>query len=51
MRFGLITFVFLLLLSSGLYAQDQKKVVEKIVKEATENSQLEKLAYELTDLI
>src|SRR5690606_14777178 len=42
---------FLLLLYSGLYAQDQKKVVEKIVKEATENSQLEKLAYELTDLI
>lgn len=50
-RFGLATFVFLLILSSGLYAQNQKEVVEKIVKEATENSQLEKLAYELTDLI
>ncbi len=43
--------VVLMLLSVNLYAQDKKQIIKDIVKEATENSQLEKLAYEITDLI
>ena len=37
-------------LSPG-FAQDNKQVVEAIIKEATENSQLEKLGHELLDVI
>ena len=36
-------------LSINTYAQDTKAVVDKIVAEANDNSQLEKLAYELLD--
>ena len=36
---------------NGILAQDNNPVVDKIVKEATENSQLEKLAHELFDRI
>ena len=51
MRLSIKPILFLMLLSVGVYAQDQKQVIDRIVKEATENSQLEKLAYEVTDLI
>ncbi|HLR91116.1 MAG TPA: M20/M25/M40 family metallo-hydrolase [Balneolaceae bacterium] len=37
--------------TTSLTAQTQQEVVDAIVKEATENSQLEKLAYKLTDFI
>src|SRR5690625_2776344 len=37
--------------TTSLTAQTQQEVVDAIVKEATENSQLEKLAYTLTDFI
>ncbi len=46
--FLFITFLFT---SSISIAQTKDPVVESIVKEATENSQLEKLAHELTDMI
>jgi carboxypeptidase Q len=43
-------FVLLVLsISFSAQAQDTKTIVEKIVKEANENSQLENLAYELLD--
>ena len=48
------TFYFLTLcagLSTSIFAQDQKETVEKIVKEATENSQLKVLAHELLDVV
>jgi len=51
MKLSIKPFLFLMLLSASLYGQDQKEVIDKIVKEGTENSQLEKLAYEVTDLI
>ncbi|MBS1486704.1 MAG: M20/M25/M40 family metallo-hydrolase [Bacteroidetes bacterium] len=38
-------------LSSSVFAQSQDPVIDAIVKEATENSQLEKLAHELFDKI
>jgi hypothetical protein len=44
--------IFVLLMLSiavSVNAQDTKAIVDKIVKEANENSQLEKLAYELLD--
>ncbi len=43
-------FVFLLSLSYA-FAQTKDPIVENLVKEATENSQLEKLAHELVDQI
>src|SRR5690606_12000986 len=43
--------VFLLLFSATIYGQDKKKVIQDIVQEANDNSQLESLAYALTDLI
>lgn len=43
--------VVLLLLSVNLYAQDNIQIVEDLVKEGTDHSQLEQLAYELTDVI
>ena len=42
---------FALLLSANIYAQDTDPVIEGIVKEANENSQLENLAHELLDVI
>ena len=45
------TLLVLLLVVSVAYAQVKDPVVEAIVKEATENSQLEKLAHELMDQI
>lgn len=43
--------VFLLLSSNLVYAQIKNPVIDNIIKEANENSQLEKLAHELTDVI
>ncbi|CAN5185009.1 M28 family metallopeptidase [soil metagenome] len=43
--------LFLLLISSASFAQEQESIVNEIIKEATENSQLEKLAFELLDEI
>ncbi|TCD25138.1 M20/M25/M40 family metallo-hydrolase [Pedobacter psychrodurus] len=40
----------LLCASAGVFAQD-KKVIDNIVKEVNENSQLEKLAHELLDVV
>lgn len=47
------TFLLLALFitSFSIIAQDQQKVVDAIVKEANENSQLERLAHELLDVI
>ena len=42
---------FLLIPLSGLQAQDAETIVQEIEKEATENSQLKKLAHELMDVI
>lgn len=45
-----ITLLFALVLSVGVgYPQSKDPVIEAIIKEATENSQLEKLAHELMD--
>lgn len=46
---SLLLFVGLILISSSSFAQTKDPIVEGIVKEATENSQLEKLAHELMD--
>lgn len=47
-----IRMIFILLISSGVaFAQTKDPIVEAIVKEATENSQLERLAHELMDQI
>lgn len=43
--------LLILFISSTLIAQDKEQVIQDIVKEATEYSQLEKLAHELTDVI
>lgn len=43
--------VFLFLYGNVSFAQTKNSIVENIVKEATENSQLEKLAHELMDQI
>ena len=42
---------FVLLYSSGIYAQDKDAVIDAIVKEANENSDLERLAHELLDVV
>ena len=42
---------FALLFSSNIYAQSDDSVIEGIVKEANENSQLERLAHELLDVV
>ena len=46
-----IKLLVLILLFSGskIYAQNSDPVVQQIIKEASENSQLKKLAHELTD--
>ena len=41
----------MLLVSGTLYAQDKDPVIEGMIKEANENSQLERLAHELLDVI
>ncbi|MBT8309460.1 MAG: M20/M25/M40 family metallo-hydrolase [Flavobacteriaceae bacterium] len=41
----------ILLGTSFTYAQDENPVIENIIKEATENSQLEHLAHELLDVV
>src|SRR5690554_3203089 len=51
MRLSITHLLLLMWLHFGLQAQEHKQIVDKIVKEGTENSQLEKLAYEVTDLI
>ncbi|MEZ7493880.1 M20/M25/M40 family metallo-hydrolase [Leeuwenhoekiella aequorea] len=40
-----------LMLSTSLFAQDQKETVKNIVSEATTNSQLKNLAHELLDVV
>lgn len=51
-RFAMLTSaIFMLLWGNIALAQIKDPVVEGIVKEATENSQLEKLAHELMDVI
>lgn len=49
MKKTIVIYFFLGWFSFTLYAQDQKLIVENIVKEANENSQLETLAHELMD--
>lgn len=51
MRLSIKPFLILMLLSCGVLAQTQKQIVDRIVKEGTDNSQLEKLAYQVTDKI
>jgi carboxypeptidase Q len=46
-----LLFLLLFLVGTSAYTQTKDPVVESIVKEATENSQLEKLAHELLDEI
>ncbi|MEX0721236.1 MAG: M20/M25/M40 family metallo-hydrolase [Balneolaceae bacterium] len=46
-----LAFLFMLLPASIVLAQNTEEMVEAIVSEATENSHLEKLAHELTDVI
>ena len=41
----------LLLVNAPLFAQDKDAIIEGLIKEATENSQLENLAHELLDVI
>jgi hypothetical protein len=41
----------MLLFSGALYAQDKDAVIQGMIKEANENSQLERLAHELLDVI
>lgn len=48
---GKLLFIALMFLGSISFAQSKNPVVDNIVKEATENSQLEKLAHELMDVI
>ena len=43
--------LFFLLISSANYAQEKDPVIESIIKEANENSQLERLGHELMDVI
>jgi len=43
--------VLFLLAGNSVFAQDKDPVIENIIKEATENSQLERLAHELLDVI
>ena len=43
--------LFFLLISSANYAQVKDPVIESIIKEANENSQLERLGHELMDVI
>lgn len=46
------TFILPALLSAtGLFAQSQEEMVQKITDEATNNSQLEKLAHEMLDVV
>ena len=52
MRKSIKILVIILLVSiSTTYAQNNDPVVQQIIKEASENSQLKKLAHELTDVI
>lgn len=44
-------FAFLFLSATVVFAQDQDQVVESIIKEANENSQLETLGHQLLDVI
>ncbi len=41
----------LLLVSNPVFAQDKDQIIENIIKEANDNSQLERLAHELLDVI
>lgn len=43
--------IFLLFITFTSYTQDQEQIVADIVKEANENSQLERMAHELLDVV
>lgn len=47
----MVLFIALIFSTNPIFAQIKNPVIENIVKEATENSQLEKLAHELMDQI
>ena len=47
----LFLFTAVLLFNSGVYAQEKDPIIEGIIKEANDNSQLERLAHELLDVI
>ena len=51
MRKNTLLVLFLIAFGFTANAQEEKEVIDNIVKEAKENSQLKKLAYEMTDLI
>ena len=52
MKKDLSSFLLLILLVSGtLFAQDKDPIIEGIIKEANENSQLERLGHELMDVV
>ena len=44
-------FILLFLITSAINAQQTNEIVENIIKEANENSQLELLAHELLDVV
>ena len=46
-----LLFIFMLLCTCSLFAQSQDEVINNIIKEANENSQLELLSHELLDVI
>lgn len=48
---AIIFLLYFVIANTPLYAQDQERIVQDIKKEATENSKLEELAYELMDVI
>lgn len=51
MKINLHTLLSLIFVIFALQVQGQKRMIDKIVKEANENSKLEELAYEMIDLI
>lgn len=50
-RISRLLIVIFMLTGSTTFAQSKNPVIESIVAEATDNSQLEKLAHELLDVI
>ncbi|KEO75526.1 M20/M25/M40 family metallo-hydrolase [Anditalea andensis] len=51
MRRGTILVLFFWVIFLQVHAQEKNEIIENIIKEANENSQLKNLAYEMTDLI
>ena len=50
-RIFLLSVLAITLSINGLFAQDKDPIIENIIKEANENSQLERLAHELLDVV